>query len=244
MPLTKQSNARRWDEGLLVAYVDGELDPERARTVAATIRDDAEAQAIVAALRRSAAAVKGAFDEPLHQPVPARLLGTLERGAACLREAEAASLRRRQAGDRDRVVPLRGRRFDLRRSLLPLAAALAALVVGFGGGYVFQAPERDQSLRLAGTATADPAAERFEETLYRALAADAMGDPFAYDDPESGARGTVALLGRVDTSLGVPCREFRHEATRGAATTAAQGLACRAGDGSWSVLVLPADGGS
>ncbi len=227
--MTKQTNARRWDEGLLVAYVDGELDPERAQTVAATIRDDAEAQAIVAALRRSAAAVKGAFDEPLHQPVPARLLDTLERGAG---------------GDRDRVVPLRGRRFDLRRSLLPLAASVAALVVGFGGGYVFQATERDQSLRLAGTATADPAAERFEETLYRALAADATGDPFAYDDPESGARGTVALFGRVDTSLGVPCREFRHEATRGATTTAAQGLACRAGDGSWSILVLPADGGS
>ena len=224
--MTNQTSARRWDEGLLVAYVDGELDPERAQTVAATIRDDVEAQAIVAALRRSAAAVKGAFDEPLHQPVPARLLDALERG------------------DRDRVVPLRGRRFDLRRSLLPLAASLAALVVGFGGGYLLQPAERDQSLRLAGTATADPAAERFEETLYRALAADATGDPVAYDDPESGARGTVALLGRVDTSFGVPCREFRHEATRGAATTAAQGLACRAGDGSWSILVLPADGGS
>ena len=224
--MTKQSNARRWDEGLLVAYVDGQLDPERAQTVAATIRDDVEAQAIVAALRRSAAAVKGAFDEPLHQPVPARLLDALERG------------------DRDRVVPLRGRRFDLRRSLLPLAASLAALVVGFGGGYFIQGTDRDQSLRLAGTATADPAAARFEETLYRALAADATGDPFAYDDPQSGARGTVALLGRVDTSFGVPCREFRHEATRGAATTVAQGLACRAGDGSWSVLVLPAGGGS
>ena len=224
--MTNQTNARRWDEGLLVAYVDGELDPERAQTVAATIRDDVEAQAIVAALRRSAAAVKGAFDEPLHQPVPARLLDALERG------------------DRDRVVPLRGRRFDLRRSLLPLAASLAALVVGFGGGYFIQGTDRDQSLRLAGTATADPAAERFEETLYRALAADAMGDPFAYDDPESGARGTVTLLGRVDTNLGGPCREFRHEATRGAATTVAQGLACRAGDGSWSVLVLPTGGGS
>ena len=227
--MTKQSNARRWDEGLLVAYVDGELDPERARTVAATIRDDAEAQAIVAALRRSADAVKGAFDEPLHQPVPARLLDALHPGAA---------------GNRDRVVPLRGRRFDPRRSLLPLAASLAALVVGFGGGYFIQGTDRDQSLRLAGTATADPAAERFEETLYRALAADATGDPFAYDDPQSGARGTVALLGRVDTSFGVPCREFRHEATRGAATTVAQGLACRAGDGSWSVLVLPTGGGS
>ena len=227
--MTKQSNARRWDEGLLVAYVDGELDPERTQAVAATIRDDAEAQAIVAALRRSAAAVKGAFDEPLHQPVPARLLDALHPGAA---------------GNRDRVVPLRGRRFDPRRSLLPLAASLAALVVGFGGGYFIQGTDRDQSLRLAGAATADPAAARFEETLYRALAADATGDPVAYDDPESGARGTVALLGRVDTSFGVPCREFRHEATRGAATTVAQGLACRAGDGSWSVLVLPAGGGS
>src|SRR3989304_245062 len=70
--MTKQSNARRWDEGLLVAYVDGELDSDRARAVAATIRDDAEAQAIVAALRRSAAAGQGALDEPPHPPAPAR----------------------------------------------------------------------------------------------------------------------------------------------------------------------------
>jgi len=75
-----------------------------------------------------------AFDQRLHEPVPARLLaaaGATDGGAT--------------GGN---VVPLIARRFRLNRpTIVAMAASVAALAIGFGAGYWQAAP--GGGLRLA-----------------------------------------------------------------------------------------------
>ena len=130
--MTKQP--KPWVESMLVAYVDNQLEPAQMAAVEEIIREDPEARTIVAVLRRSAAAVKTAFDQPLREPVPARLLAAVGAGGAAVE---------------GNVVPLRARKRRLdRATIMALAASLAALVIGFGAGHWQAAPSGD--IRLAG----------------------------------------------------------------------------------------------
>jgi anti-sigma factor RsiW len=220
---------RGWAESLLVAYVDGELEPAQAADVEAAIRDDPEAQAIVSVLRRSGDAVRSAFDRPLYEPVPARLLAAA--GAA----SPAAGVL--VAGDRIVPLPRRAPRADIRRVLLPLAASILALAIGFGAGYLQFG--RTTPLRPAAGPAEDGGSERFEATLRQALETADDGSTVAYDDAARGLHGRVTVLGPLATQSGDRCREFRHEITEATGSKTSHGVACRSADGAWSVLTLP-----
>src|SRR5262249_21636438 len=192
MTMTRQP--KPWVESMLVAYVDNQLEPAQMAAVEEIIREDPEARAIVAVLRRSAAAVKTAFDRPLGEPVPTRLLAAI--GAA---EGSAAA----------RVAtPWRSRKLRLNRlTITALAASLAALASGFGAGY-WQAAAGG-GIRLAGA----PGEETgpYEAALYQALE---DGDPevaVSYVDATRGKRGAVTIVGPIATGVGGSCLEFRHE---------------------------------
>jgi hypothetical protein len=114
---------RVWAESLLVAYVDGQLDAAQAQAVEAALRDDAEARAIVGVLRASGSAVKRAYDEALERPLPARLHELF------------ADVPADPVTPSAEIVAFRPRRPALQR-LLPLAAAIAALLIGFGAACV------------------------------------------------------------------------------------------------------------
>lgn len=214
--MNKQPKA--WVESLLVAYVDNQLEPDQMADLEATIRDDPEAQAIVGVLRRSAAAVRTAYDQPLHEPVPERLLAAI--GAA--EPAPGAN-----------VVPLRrpSRLWPSRQALMALAASIATLAIGFGAGYM-------QSWPGGGIAPAGVPSEQFEAALYRALERDQVGAGLSYENAASGTTETVTIVGAVASGVSNACREFRHES---AGATIGRGLACRSSSGDWSVLTLPAE---
>ncbi len=57
----------------LMAYVDGQLDPERAAEIASAVAADPSLERRMAAYLESRAALSGAFDEVLSEPVPDRL---------------------------------------------------------------------------------------------------------------------------------------------------------------------------
>lgn len=99
----------RFDVGILMAYVDGELDTETAREVEAWLAESADARETVRALRRSAALARAALNEPINEAVPDRLVAA--------------------------VTADRGRRAG-RSSWRALAAALAGLMIGAGGTVV------------------------------------------------------------------------------------------------------------
>ena len=203
------ANSKLSDE-LLVAYVDGELAPERAAEVAAALADDADARQSVEVFRQSAEAATDAYDEVASQPLPDRLLKTI--GAPGT------------AGDA--VVDLTSRRRPARewRAALPLAASIA-LIVGLGAGY--------QLARLAETP-----AGGFEMALNDVLESHASGTPVAWRDPASGDAGNITAIASFKGKNGRFCREFERSRPSVAGDNLAFGVACRAADGRWHVEAL------
>lgn len=196
----------------LVAYADGALPPEQAREVEAAIVDNPEAQEALALMRQSAAAARHALDDPLNEPVPERLRALFD-------------------------VPRRP--LPLSRRLLPLAASILALAVGMGAGYFAgRTTESDGALRLAG-APAASATHAFDAAMLQALAGGSSS--VTYSDPAAALSGTVTLIGAVETSFGITCREFRDVRRAGnESETTQSGLACQRPDGGWEVTILDA----
>lgn len=214
---------RPWVESMLVAYADGQLAPAQMATVEDIIREDPEARAIVAVLQRSAAAVKAAFDRPLDEPVPARLLATVEMAGARVES---------------NVAPLVARKRRLDRSvIMALAASMAALAIGFGAGY-WQAAT-GAGIRLAGSSAGEPESGHYEAALYQALENSSPGTQVAYTDAARGRQGVVTIVGPVPAGVG-DCLEFRRQWSADGKQLVSRGLACRSDMGEWSVLSLPA----
>jgi surface antigen len=215
--MTKQP--KPWVESMLVAYVDNQLEPAQMAAVEEIIREDPEARTIVAVLQRSAAAVKTAFDQPLHEPVPARLLAAVGADGPAIE---------------GNVVPLRARKPRLDRlTIMALAASLAALVIGFGAGQWQAAPSG--GIRLAAGEGTESG--QYEVALYQALEDSNPGTQVAYVD--SGRSGAVIIVGPVAAGVGGNCLEFRREWSDAGNRIVSRGLACRSEAGEWSVLSMP-----
>ena len=113
----------------LVAYLDGELEVAQRREVEAWLDADPAARRRMAALAESAHLLRLAFDEPVHEPVPDRLIAAA-RGETAPPQAGAQVLpfRRRL---RAQIVAPRHWRMGL-----PVAASLLGLLVGSGITYL------------------------------------------------------------------------------------------------------------
>jgi len=204
---------------MLVAYVDHQLDPAQRAAVDDILREDLEARTIVSVLRGTGEAVRAAFEQPLHEAVPPRLLAAL----AAAGGSKAT----------DTVVPLRRPvKFALKQQILAaLAASIAILFVGIGIGYLEFAP--GNGLRPAGNSA------KFEAVLRYALERAEPGAPMGYDDAPVGRHGSVTVLGKIDSMVGDNCREFRHEWTDARGKGLETGLACRAATGDWPYFTVP-----
>ena len=212
-----------WVESMLVAYVDNQLEPSQRAAVEEIIREDPEARTIVAVLRRSAAAVKTAFDRPLRGPVPTRLLA-----AAGAEDGSAIT---------GNEMPWRLRKLRLARpTVMALAASLAALVIGFGAGYWQAAP--GGGIRLAGSPAEGSGTGQYEAALYQALENSSPGVKVSYVNAD-GKQGAVTIIGPVAAGVGGDCLEFRHEWSEAGTNITSRGLACRSDTGEWSVLSMP-----
>ncbi|MFM9844174.1 MAG: hypothetical protein ACKVOI_14505 [Dongiaceae bacterium] len=214
---------RVWAESLLVAYADGQLDAAQAQAVEAALREDAEARAIVSVLRASAAAVKPAYDEAMERPLPAGL-----RDLFADVQADAADGAPPAAAN---VLSFRPRA-ALPQRLLPLAASVAALLIGFGAGYAAFG-ERGE-FTPAGE---DPRGELYLAALQRALATSDDGVTQDYGDAAAGVSGKVTIVGPVATANLGECREFRHDAAENGTMATSFGIACPGSGGSWLIEV-------
>jgi anti-sigma factor RsiW len=113
---------------VLIAYLDGELDAERADEVAAAIASDPALAREAQALAETAAALRAAFDDVLHEPVPDHLLAAARGELGGDKVVRFPEPRKRAAGQ-----PAEGWR---RWASLPVAASVACLIVGGGLGYL------------------------------------------------------------------------------------------------------------
>jgi anti-sigma factor RsiW len=136
----------RGDE-LLVAYLDGELDPAERKAVEAWLNADSVAAAKLTELARSGRLLRLAFDEIMHEPLPRRLIAAA-RGETGVMEAQVVSFTPRQAGK----PPAAARGW---RTALPVAASLAGLLAGGSAAYLGV----DRYLATDGLRAAAPANE-------------------------------------------------------------------------------------
>jgi len=227
--------AKFWDDAMLVAYVDGELDAATARRLENAIAEDPAAQASIRLLRESASAARGAFVEILETPVPAALVDRLRSGASADRSRNPDATRPQMGGDN--VVSL-SRNPSLARRLLPLAASLLLVALGFAGGLIAERGGNGGLFRPAsGPAAGYPA---FEKALRDALAADRIGARLDYRDAANAAAGSITLTGSFTAGFGASCREFRHERERMGTISVENGIACRRGDDGWEIITLEA----
>ena len=66
----------------LIAYLDGEVDVSERREIEAWLDSNPAARDKLAALADSAALVRSAFDEVMHEPLPERLIAARTAGSA------------------------------------------------------------------------------------------------------------------------------------------------------------------
>lgn len=198
------------DHELLVSYVDGELPRERVAGVEAALMHDAAAWETVRLLRLSAQAAASAFAAVMEEPVPARLIAAA-------------------------TAPGVIRRPTMRRWPTAIAASLAALAIGLGAGYFLHAD--NSGYVPASLPGSDPLNSRFEAALASALNGGAEQAHVNYES--QGMKGEIVLGAGFTTSFGSPCRAFHRDESRTDGRHAADGVACQAGDKSWSVMILP-----
>jgi anti-sigma factor RsiW len=117
-------------EDRLIAYLDGEVDASARREIEAWLDTDPAARDKLATLAQSAALVRAAFDEVMHEPLPDRLIAAA-RGEKISAEtgAKIVPFKRRQ---RSGGAPV-GRSWWLG---LSLAASLLGLLLGGAVAYV------------------------------------------------------------------------------------------------------------
>ena len=199
-----------YDDEILMAYADGELDEALRAEIAAAIERDAELARRVARHRALRAEVAGAFAAVMDQPIPDRL-------RAAARPPGASDVSTHPAAPRGNVV-----QFPARGSRAPGApwrarewtAMAASLVLGGLLGWQFMA-------RSAGDFGTEDGAVVARGELARALDAQ-----LASNQPADAA---VRIGLTFQTEDGAYCRSF---VSRAASTA---GLACRAG-GQWRMV--------
>jgi len=116
----------RFDDAVLVAYVDGELDESTARKVEAAIAQDPETHRKVELLRRSAVLAAAVFEQPKYHQVTSGIASNVS------------------APPPSRWARLRPRW----RFALPIAASIVAALIGFGVGFWRGSAESDFAEQL------------------------------------------------------------------------------------------------
>lgn len=206
-----------YDDDILMAYADGELDPDQRAAIDQAMRDDPAVAAAVArhqALRRD---VFAAFAGTLDEPVPARLQppapAPVHDLAAARAAREADALAQQARSQRRHGWPQWG--------ALAASLAVGVLAGSLGTGWL----GGDGDLALARGAEGElSAGGRLAQVLDRQLAAQASGE----------VRVGLSFL----SQSGSYCRTFQ--------LGASSGLACRE-DGRWRIPVLadsPASSGA
>ncbi|MCY6381195.1 anti-sigma factor family protein [Hoeflea prorocentri] len=190
---------QRFSDEELMAFADGQLDPDKQAAVERAIDADEEVAARVAALMESGTMAKDGLKPLLDEPVPASLTAAVESMVNQQSNVTAFPGRARA------TPPMR------QRWALPLAASIA-LVAGAIGGYFVGSPSQNTTGGLKMADLAQPG-------IVTALNSVASGAESALSDGER-FRAIASYRG-ADGAL---CREFEVDH---ADDTTVVGVACR-----------------
>jgi len=166
----------------LIAYLDGEGDASARREIEDWLDSDPAARDKLAALAQSAALVRSAFDEVMHEPLPDRLIAAA-RGERVLAEPSAKIVHFRRGSGAGAAPATRGWWLGL-----PLAASLFGLLLGGSVAYLSVAKLLPGALEVKQPAVELAAADNLwldNAVGYFKLAASA-GDGALVDVPATG----------------------------------------------------------
>ncbi len=196
----------------LMAFADGELDPEQSARIEATLQVDADLRQRVAALRLQRARVATAFDSVLAQPVPDRL-------TALLQTAPVAAVTSSAAATVVHLADVRAERARLRNmpSWAQWGGMAASVLLGVWLG-----------AQMGGNGPVSELAMNQGRLLAGGTIAKALSEQLA-SEPQPGSSVAVQLS-FVDKD-GSYCRTF--------STTTVAGLACQH-QGQWAVQQVAA----
>jgi hypothetical protein len=202
-----------YDDEILMAYADGELDEAQRAAISAAVEKDPELARRVERHRATRARVAGAFARVLDQPLPEKLI-TAARGADAVSAAGSKERRGEVVQFPSRASVPQARRWGARE----WAAMAASLVLGVLASWQWLAPQEPYMSPRNGALVASGG-------LATALDAQLASAQREDDAVQIG----VSFRSRA----GEFCRSF---ALREAGTA---GLACRAGD-EWRISVTAA----
>jgi len=215
--MLKRADRLRPDDMTLMAYADGELSPVATEQVETWVAQSPALQSRVEAYLRSRAVLQAALAAPLHDPTPQQ--------SSALIGALGLTVERERAGS---VVPLRALPGPSPALSYALAAGLAALTIGFGGGLAWQGSV-ERAARAAAVSAADAAALR--QAVALTLETSPNGRTVMVNG-ETGARLSITPLATFVTNDGEICREYQFGGVDQVAT------ACRGENGHWQPRAL------
>ena len=208
----------------LVRYVDGELTAEEARRVELVGAEDPTVRKTIRDLSEGAILVRAAYGEALHADPPERLLRSVE-----------AALGGR-VGRHTNVAAFPAAR--MRRWHIPaaIAASLAVVALGLGGGYFVAGARLDSELaRIEAQRVEDRLI--FQATLQRALEEKVSGTTVQWQNTGTGMGGSVTPIRTFKSVSGQWCREYAHSFGRGGTVETRHAIACREQDGAWTTRI-------
>jgi len=209
----------RIDDAMLLAYADGELDPETCRQMERQIARDPDTAERVAGFRQDASMLKAAFQHVLYQsPAPEAFAHT------------ATTPSRMPHPVTPKCVP-RGTNFGW-----AMAAGLSALMVGGFVGH--QLAESDQHSLFQQLGVPTPGDHQtMNKALSVSLESSASGTATPWRNPDTGHAGEVMPVRTFKNKNGQFCREFIDTSSVFGTDRESGGVACRGADGAWKVRV-------
>ncbi|MBB6470437.1 anti-sigma factor family protein [Aminobacter carboxidus] len=194
---------REFDDETLMAFADGELDAETTTAIEEAMGSDDTLIARVATFMASRAQASAALKPLIDEPVPEALTLSVQKMIDAARQRDNAAVEASEPPAQDNVVAFQpGAPRKVSSSwALPLAASLAAVIVG-AGGYLAGKAGAPASEGFAVASISDPA-------ITEALGSTASGSDVALGD------ATMKLVSSFRDESGALCREFElHRASK------------------------------
>jgi len=201
---------KTYDETVLSAYVDGELDAATMSEVDSFLGQNPAAAGYVLDTVRTTARLKAAMNAVLQEDVPRRLLDTLS-------PQQVVSSRRKL----------------LLRHLLRAAALLILGILGFGIGILMERSAADKyPVQIA------PLPAPYSDMVDAALEFNLSGKSRDWVAPGGSLAVKVTPVRTYRDPDGVYYREYRLELATGAHQSRVNGVAYRTAQGKWTTKVL------
>lgn len=223
--------AEKVTDEMLMAYVDGGLTDEQTAAVESLLKSDASARQFVRDLERVSELARQAYNDPIGEPVPQRLIDTIVADGAGATKTVVSDRSEggKDGAERGTVVPFKRRWFPpLTSSSFALsAAAMAAaltLAVGIGVGMSLISPTSQQTQIAVGPVS--PGSQ-----LASRLQSLASGTPESFAPNQQ-----LLILGTFKDRAGRLCREFEVLGTAsGDQVPQSAAVACRSSQTGWQI---------